>query len=196
MITAVTIREVGPRDGLQSEAPVEPAQRAALVDALVRAGLGGRGGGVRVAQAVPAMAGADEAVRLVGRPPGVVRVALVPNLRGVELAVASGVDAPSASAACDQENVRMTIDESVESAGGLVGVAAGIPVDVVVSCALGSPYEGDIASEAVAGLCRRLVTEGATSLTPADTTAMAADLVGHPVPSRVAAAGPRTRLAP
>lgn len=291
---SITIREVGPRDGLQPEAPVPPAARAALVEALVAAGLRV----IEVAafvspKAVPAMAGADEVVAQVGTPPGVTRVALVPNVRGAELAVAAGVDAltvtVSASPAYNEKNVRMTIDESVAGLGGIASAAGERPVDAVVSCAFGSPYEGEIDPRDVAGLCRRLLDAGATSLTLADTTGMAtprrvqevvdavgttdvglhlhetrgtglvnayaamelgvtrfdtsvgglggspfaagaagnlatedlvhlcddlgvatgvdlgalldasamvADLVGHPVPSRVAAAGPRTRLAP
>jgi hydroxymethylglutaryl-CoA lyase len=175
---SITIREVGPRDGLQPEAPVPAAARAALVEALVAAGLRV----IEVAafvspKAVPAMAGADEVVALVGAPPGVTRVALVPNVRGAELAAAAGVDAitvtVSASPAYNEKNVRMTIDESVAGLAGIAEAAGERPVDAVVSCAFGSPYEGEIAPTDVARLCRRLLDGGATSLTLADTTGMA-----------------------
>lgn len=175
---SITIREVGPRDGLQPEAPVPPSARAALIEALIAAGLRV----IEVAafvspKAVPAMAGADEVVALVAAPAGVTRVALVPNVRGAELAATAGVDAltvtVSASPAYNEKNVRMTIDESVASVEGIAAAAGERPVDAVVSCSFGSPYEGEIAPDDVAALCRRLLDAGATSLTLADTTGMA-----------------------
>lgn len=177
---AVTLREVGPRDGLQAEAPVPVEARVRLVEALLAAGLRH----VEVAsfvspKAVPAMAGAAEVVAGVGRLAGVVRTALVPNRRGAELALDAGVDeltvTVSASAAYNQKNVRMTIEESVEAAVAIAGLAAGarVPVDAVISCAFGSPYEGDIDPGEVAALGVRLRDGGVTALTLADTTGMA-----------------------
>jgi hydroxymethylglutaryl-CoA lyase len=177
---AVTLREVGPRDGLQAEAPVAVADRVALIEALL-------GAGVRHIElvsfvspkAVPSMDGAAEVVRLVGRRPGVVRTALVPNRRGAELALAAEVDeltvTVSASEAYSRLNVRMSVEESIAAAGAISALAhdAGVPVDAVVSCAFGSPYEGDLAPSDVAVIGRRLLDGGAASLTLADTTGMA-----------------------
>ncbi|MBK9180587.1 MAG: hydroxymethylglutaryl-CoA lyase [Acidimicrobiales bacterium] len=177
---SVTIREVGPRDGLQGEAPVAVEDRVALVEALILAGVTE----VEVAafvspRAVPAMAGAAEVVAALGWRDGVRRWVLVPNLRGAELAVEAGADAltvtVSASPGYSERNVRMTVEESVEEAGRIAaaGAASGLPVDVVVSCAFGSPYEGDLAPAAVDAVGRRCLEAGATSLTYADTTGMA-----------------------
>jgi hydroxymethylglutaryl-CoA lyase len=175
----VHIREVGPRDGLQAEEPVAVADRVALIDALVAAGATNVEAVSFVSpKAVPSMAGAAEVMAAVRRAPGVTYTALVPNLRGAELALASTVDAlsvtVSASEEYNQRNVRMTVDESVdvvEQICELVGER--VPVDAVVSCAFGSPYEGDLDPDDVHHLGRRLYDAGATSLTYADTTGMA-----------------------
>lgn len=176
----ITIRDVGPRDGLQAEAPISVDQRLELIDALLIAGLTH----VEIAAfvsptAVPAMAGAAEVVEALGAPEGVVRAVLVPNVRGAEMALAAGVDeltvTVSASAAYNERNVRMSIDQSLESVAAICALAApaGVPVDVVISCAFGSPYEGDIKPADVALLVQRVRAEGATAVTLADTTGMA-----------------------
>jgi hydroxymethylglutaryl-CoA lyase len=181
--SAITVREVGPRDGLQAEAPVPVPWRADLVASLVGAGVTT----VEVAafvspKAVPSMAGAAEVVaevrsRLDGRP-GVTLVALVPNVRGAEMAAASGVDAltltVSASEAYSRRNVGMSVDESLGQVAAIrTAVGDALPIDTVVSCAFGSPYEGDLAPSAVAALGARALADGTTSLTYADTTGMA-----------------------
>jgi hydroxymethylglutaryl-CoA lyase len=181
--SAITVREVGPRDGLQAEAPVPVPWRADLVASLVGAGVTT----VEVAafvspKAVPSMAGAAEVVaevrsRLDGRP-GLTLVALVPNVRGAEMAAASGVDAltltVSASEAYSRRNVGMSVDESLDQVAAIrTAVGDALPIDTVVSCAFGSPYEGDLAPSAVAALGARALAGGTTSLTYADTTGMA-----------------------
>jgi len=180
--TSVVIREVGPRDGLQGEDVCSVADRVTLVDALLGAGVTHLEVGAFVSpKAVPAMAGSDEVIAAVGRPAGVVRAALVPNARGAELALAAGIDeltvTVSASAVYNERNVRMTIDGSVGAITRICALAAGapvpVPVDVVVSCAFGSPYEGDMAPRGIDDLNRRLLDAGATALTMADTTGMA-----------------------
>jgi hydroxymethylglutaryl-CoA lyase len=175
----VTVREVGPRDGLQPEAPVPVAERVALIGALLAAGVTT----IEVAafvspRAVPAMAGAAEVVAALP-PPGAARyVALVPNVRGAEMAVAAGLGAltvtVSASEAYSRRNVGMSVDESLDQVAAIrAAVGPGVDLDVVVSCAFGSPYEGDVAPDAVAGLGRRALAGGADALTFADTTGMA-----------------------
>jgi hydroxymethylglutaryl-CoA lyase len=176
---SVTIREVGPRDGLQVEAPVPVGERVALIEALVAAGVGQIEAVAFVSpKAVPSMAGADEVMAAVERSAGVVYWALVPNLRGAELALAAGVDGlsvtVSASEAYSQRNVHMSVEDSVAEAGRIGALARGrLPVDAVISCAFGSPYEGDLDPAGVVVLGDRLLDGGATSLTYADTTGMA-----------------------
>jgi hydroxymethylglutaryl-CoA lyase len=177
----IAIREVGPRDGLQPEAPVPVDARVELVTALIEAGVST----IEVAafvspKAVPAMAGAADVVAALPRPtaPGVRYVALVPNVKGAELALAAGVDAltltVSASEAYSQRNVHMSVEESlaqVEAIRGAIGLD--ISIDTVISCAFGSPYEGDLDPAAVADLGRRALATGSSSLTYADTTGVA-----------------------
>jgi hydroxymethylglutaryl-CoA lyase len=176
----ISIREVGARDGLQAEAPLTVDQRVDLIDALLIAGVTHLEVAAFVSpKAVPAMADAAEVVAAVGEPEGVVRAALVPNLRGAASALEAGIDeltvTISASAIYNERNVRMTIDESVDQIGEICRLAlqAGVPVDAVVSCAFGSPYEGDITPAEVGLLVERLRAQGAANFTLADTTGMA-----------------------
>ncbi len=178
--TGISIREVGARDGLQAEAPLTVEQRVDLIDALLTAGVTHLEVAAFVSPtAVPAMAGAADVVAAVGAPEGVVRAALVPNVRGAELALAAGVDeltvTVSASPTYNQRNVRMSIDESVEAIADICRLAsiAGVPVDAVISCSFGSPYEGDLAPALLAMIAERLRAHGATAITLADTTGMA-----------------------
>ena len=174
----ITIREVGARDGLQSEAPISVDERLELIDALLIAGVTH----IEIAafvspKAVPAMAGAAEVVAALGPLPGVVRAALVPNVRGAELALAAGLDeltvTISASATYNQLNVQMSVDESVAAIEAICSLAGDVPVDAVISCAFGSPYEGDAKPADVAQLAERLRASGAAAITLADTTGMA-----------------------
>lgn len=178
MIATVRIREVGPRDGLQAEEPVAVEGRVRLIEALTAAGLREIEAVSFVSpKAVPSMADAATVLAGVARDPFVRYLALVPNVRGAELAVDAGVDAltvtVSASATYNEKNVKMTIEESVASVCGIRAVAGSLEIDAVISCAFGSPYEGEIAPSAVGALGERLLDAGATSLTMADTTGMA-----------------------
>ncbi len=174
----ITIREVGARDGLQSEAPLSVDQRLELLDALLTAGITHLEVAAFVSpKAVPAMAGAAEVVAGLGAPEGVVRAALVPNVRGAEAALTAGIDeltvTISASATYNQRNVHMSIDESVEAIAAIRSMAGPVPVDAVISCAFGSPYEGDSSPADVALLAERLLASGVAAITLADTTGMA-----------------------
>jgi hydroxymethylglutaryl-CoA lyase len=192
----VAIREVGPRDGLQPEEPVSVADRIGLIEALVAAGLPT----IEIAafvspKAVPAMAGAGEVVAGVAPRPGLVRAALVPNAKGASLAVDAGIDAItvtiSASETYNQRNVHMTTRESEAAIAAIVAIAAehAVPVDAVISCAFGSPYEGELAPVDVADLAARVIDVGADQVTLADTTGMATPRRIHEVVEAVAAAG-------
>jgi hydroxymethylglutaryl-CoA lyase len=173
----VDIREVGPRDGLQAEQPLMVEERAQIVSWLLDAGVRH----IEVCsfvspKAVPAMAGAAELMAIVERRPGVTLTALVPNVKGASMALEADVDeltvTISASPAYNEKNVHMSIEESLAQVAEICRLAASVPVDAVVSCAFGSPYEGDIAPEDVARLGDRLLDAGAASLTYADTTGM------------------------
>ena len=173
----IAIREVGPRDGLQGEEPQSEALRVELVTSLAAAGLVD----IEVAafvspKAVPAMAGAGDVLAETAALP-IRHWALVPNRKGAELAVEAGAEALtatiSASATYNQRNVGMTVDESLAAIGEIVAVAGERPVDAVVSCAFGSPYEGDLAPDEAAAIGDRLLDVGVAQLTYADTTGVA-----------------------
>jgi hydroxymethylglutaryl-CoA lyase len=185
---AVTIREVGPRDGLQPLEPLPVAERVRLIEGLVAAGIGHLEIAAFVSpKAVPAMAGAAEVVAAIAPAPGLVRTALVPNQRGAELALAAGIDeltvTISASETYNQRNVKMSTGESEAEIASIAALAAtaAVPVDAVISCAFGSPYEGEIAPVEVAELAARVLDAGADSVTVADTTGMATPRRVHEV---------------
>ncbi len=176
----VEIGEVGPRDGLQNEAPVAVADRVRLIDALSRTGLRRIEAVSFVsAKAIPPMAGAAEVMAAISRVPGVSYRALVPNVKGAELALAAGVDevevVVSASETHNRKNVNRSVDESVAAAAELTAVAhaAGTPVEAIVSTAFGCPYEGDVPEARVAAIAARLRDGGADRLSFGDTTGMA-----------------------
>ena len=174
----IEIRDVTPRDGLQSERTVTPAERAALGIALAGAGLRD----IEVAsfvspKAVPSMAGADEVVRDLSRAPDGTRWwALVPNRRGVELARETGIDALtltiSASDGYSQKNVNRSTDEALAGLTDIVAAAEGTELDAVVSCAFGSPFE-DVTVGSVAAVVDRVRSSGVHRVTLADTTGAA-----------------------
>jgi hydroxymethylglutaryl-CoA lyase len=120
--------------------------------------------------------------------------ALVPNVRGAAAALQAGVDeitvTIAASEAYNLRNVRRSIAESLVEIRQVCTLAteAGVPVDAVVSCAFGSPYEGDIDAAEIAGLARRLEHAGAAALTLADTTGMATPRVLNEVLGRTGVA--------
>jgi hydroxymethylglutaryl-CoA lyase len=155
----VLIREVGPRDGLQSEHPLPPSDRARIVDRLVAAGCRRIEAVSFVSErAVPPMAGAAQVLSLLQTRSEFRLTALVPNLRGAQSALACSVDeitvTIAASALYNERNVRRTIAESLNEIERICEIASAsdVPVDAVVSCAFGSPYEGDIAADEVSSL--------------------------------------------
>ena len=173
------IREVGPRDGLQNEAPVPVADRVRLIGALAEAGLRRIEAASFVhPRAIPAMAGAEEVLASIDRRPGVAYTALVPNRRGAERALAAGADeletAVSASATHNGKNWNRTPDETMGEIAGVIALAhaAGRRVDAGVATCFGCPYEGDIDPAVVAGYARRLVDLGADTVFFGDTTGM------------------------
>ena len=174
---AVVIRDVGPRDGLQPEAPVSVGERVRLIEALVAAGVRRIEAAAFVSpSAVPAMAGAGEVLALVPR--GEVRyAALVPNVRGAQLALEHEVDeltvTISMSETYNQRNVHMSRDQSAKAIAEICASAGSVPVDAVLSCSFGSPYEGEVPPAEVRALADRLREVGCAAITCADTTGMA-----------------------
>jgi len=171
----ISIREVGPRDGLQREAPLGVAQRLSLIEGLVGCGLSALEVAAFVSErAVPAMAGAAELVALLPQDSRCTWWALVPNLTGARRAMQAGIDHVSVTVSSSEEYSRRNVGMGVEeSAAEAMAIAAIVPVvDVVVSCAFGSPYEGAVDPGAVAALAIRFESTGAP-VTLADTTGLA-----------------------
>jgi hydroxymethylglutaryl-CoA lyase len=177
----VTIREVGPRDGLQSERPLTVDARIRLIDALSATGVPKIEAVSFVSpKAVPAMAGAADVWAGIHRDPGVRYSALVPNRRGAEAAVAAGgfhlLQAfLAASDGYNVKNVGKRVAESVADVADVAGVArqAGLSVEVSISAAFGDPYEGDVPADRVVEVALRVQEAGALGVSLGDTTGMA-----------------------
>ena len=187
----VTIREVGPRDGLQAEKPLPVVERAHLIEALSDTGLPKIEAVSFVSpEAVPAMAEAAEVWGMVKKMKGVTYSALVPNRRGAEAAVAAGGFASfqafvAASDGYNRKNLGKSVEESIQDVEDVlaVGRSARIPVEATISASFGDPFEGDVPPERVLTLAERLVESGLDAISLGDTTGMATptrvwDLVG------------------
>ena len=178
---AVRIREVGPRDGIQSEAaPVATKDKIALIHALQRAGLRYIEAVSFVSpKAIPQMADAREVWEGIERDPDVFYSALVPNKKGAETAAEVGVDGLqvfiAATDSYNLKNVRKPVAESLDDVAAVTEVArgAGIPVEGTISTAFGDPYEGDVDPQQVVTVAHAMVEQGILAISFGDTTGMA-----------------------
>ena len=172
----VDIREVGPRDGLQSEAPVPISERISLINHLLDAGVRH----IEVASfmrddVVPAMAGAEEVIAAISQRNGVKVAGLVANLAGVRRALACALDEITITVSLSNTySVKNTGRSTAESMAGVQALIAEIggkaTTDVVVSCAFGSPY-GDVEMYKDLLPCiSQLHSFGSDRITLADTT--------------------------
>jgi hydroxymethylglutaryl-CoA lyase len=176
----ISIREVGPRDGLQNEDPVPTAAKIELIDRLSGTGVE-RIEAVSFVrpEAIPQMADAEQVWRGIVRSPSVRYSALVPNLRGTSLALAAGVTeieaVVSASDTHNRKNVNRGTEQSLDDIAQIIDSAhrSGASVQVIVATAWGCPYEGDVPVERVLWAAGRAVADGADSISFGDTTGMA-----------------------
>jgi hydroxymethylglutaryl-CoA lyase len=176
----ISLREVGPRDGLQNEDPVPTDAKVELIDALSRTGVG-RIEAVSFVhpRAIPQMADAAEVWGRVRRAGDVRYSALVPNLRGAERALDAGFTeleaVVSASDTHNRKNVNRSTEESLDDIAKIIELAhaRGATCQVIVSTAWGCPYEGDVPAERVVAVASRAVRSGADSASFGDTTGMA-----------------------
>jgi hydroxymethylglutaryl-CoA lyase len=186
----ISLREVGPRDGLQNEDPVPTPAKIALIDRLGHTGVSRIEAVSFVrADAIPQMADADEVWAGVARVPTVRYSALAPNLRGARRALDSGFTeveiVVSASDTHNRKNVNRSTEQSLDEIAVVIAEAheRGATCQVIVSTAWGCPYEGDVPVERVLWAAGRAVADGADSVSFGDTTGMATprrvrDLVG------------------
>ena len=179
----VLISEVGPRDGLQSvKATMPTAHKFAWIDSLHQAGLRE----IEVCSFVPAklmpqMADAADVVRHALTLPGLTVMALVPNLRGAEAALAAGVHKltipVSASEAHSLANVRKSRVDMVQEVRSIIALrnerAPHVLVEAGVSTAFGCTLQGTVSDEDVVWLAAELAQTGADEVGLSDTTGMA-----------------------
>ncbi len=179
-MTAVSIREVAPRDGLQNEEPIPADDKVRLIDALSRTGVG-RIEAVSFVhpRAIPQMADADEVWARAWHNPRVRYSALIPNTRGAQRAIAAGFReievVVSASDTHNRRNLNRSIAESLDDIAGLIPLVhdAGATLEVIVATSFGCPFEGDVAPERVASIVEQVRADGADRIAFGDTTGMA-----------------------
>jgi hydroxymethylglutaryl-CoA lyase len=176
----ISVREVGPRDGLQNEQPVPTRSKIELIDRL-------SGTGVQRIEAVsfvrpdaiPQMADADAVWGGIERASSIRYSALVPNLRGALRALDSGLTeieaVVSASDTHNRKNVNRSTAESLDEIAEIIALAhdRGVSCQVIVSTAWGCPYEGDVPVDRVVATASRAVSDGADTISFGDTTGMA-----------------------
>ena len=199
----VRIVEVGPRDGLQNEPSMVPADaKVALIEALAGAGLTTIEAGSFVSPKwVPQMADTAEVLARLQRRPDVGYPVLVPNLQGLDRALACGVREVAvfgaASESFSQRNINCSIEQSLSRFAPVVEQArtAGLRVRGYVSCALGCPYEGEVPAGAVVHVATRLFAMGCYEISIGDTIGTGTPLQARRLVERVASEVPLERIA-
>lgn len=188
---AVSITEVGLRDGLQIEPRIlATEEKARLAAALVAAGHRSLEATSFVSPArVPQLADAAQLLDALRHLRGVELKALVPNPRGAERAIEAGahtlVFVLSATDAHGMRNLNRTACESLEDLSRVVAMAraAAVGVEVSLSVSFGCPFEGDVPVARVVGLARSFLAEGVLRVSFCDTTGMAAPPQVHALAS-------------
>ncbi len=184
----IEIVEVGPRDGLQNQdAILSPATKIAFVERLIAAGARRMEIASFVnAARVPQMADPEVVVAGVPPRPGLVRIGLVLNRRGLDRALATDVEeigmVAVASDSFGMRNQKQTADESVKVAREVIRTAKaeGRRVQVTIAVAFGCPFEGLVPEKRVLAMAAALAAEGPCEIALADT-------VGVGVPAQVRA---------
>ncbi|CAO3599532.1 unnamed protein product [Absidia cylindrospora] len=173
----VKIVEVGPRDGLQNEKQLIPAEtKIELIERLANAGLPV----VEVTSFVspkwvPQMGDNKQVFTSITKKPGVGYPVLTPNLRGVEGALASGAEEVAMFTAVtdsfNQKNTNCSTEEAIRRAADVIKHALdnNLRVRGYVSCVLGCPYEGPVDPVKVADMAQRLYEAGCYEISLGDT---------------------------
>lgn len=179
----IKIREVAPRDGFQTWPEFIPTSlKLQIIEAVIAAGIVELETTAFVSpKAVPQMSDAAEVMHAVPRK-GVTHAALVPNLKGAQLALAAGVDqlnvVISASEAHNMANFRRSIKESQDDLAPIFSLARNQNVEIVgaVAVAFGCPFSGEVPVQNVLQLIETYVSLGSQVIAIADTTGMATPL--------------------
>jgi hydroxymethylglutaryl-CoA lyase len=173
----VKIVEVGPRDGLQNEKEIIPVEvKVELINRLTAAGFPNIEAASFVSPKwVPQMATSSEVMQKIERKSGVIYSALVPNMQGLEAALAVQADEVvifgAASEAFSQKNINCSIAESIERFREVARLAKEQHVRLrgSISCSFGCPYQGEVTTDAVADVVARLQDLGCDEIDIADT---------------------------
>jgi len=176
------IVEVGPRDGLQNETATVPTEvKVAFVNALSLTGVAEIEASAFVSpRRVPQLADAAEVFRKIIRREGVVYSALVPNEKGLDRAMAAGVDKISvftaASETFNQKNIHTSGEGALLRFQPLIGRARGegLPVRGYVSTAFWCPFEGKISPQTTVDVVKKLFDIGVDEVSVSDTIGKAA----------------------
>jgi len=184
----VEIIEVGPRDGLQNQSEIlTTAEKIEFIERLIDAGARR----IEIASfvnpaRVPQMADAEAVISGVPKRAGLTRIGLVLNQKGLERAIASGVDEVGVVAVASDSfgvrNQKQTSAESTEMAANVIAGAraAGVSVQATIAVAFGCPFEGEVSVARVADMARALAAAGPREIAIADT-------IGVGVPAQVKA---------
>jgi hydroxymethylglutaryl-CoA lyase len=203
MSETVRIVEVGPRDGLQNEkTPVGVADRIALIEALVGAGLHTVEVGAFVSpKAIPQMVDSDQVLRGIDHHPDGEFHVLVPNEKGYEAARAAGAKViavfASASEGFSRANINCSVAESIERFKPVVAraMADGVKVRGYISCVLGCPFDGEVKPSAVANVADMLWELGCYEISLGDTIGVGTPLKAKALLRAVAGTVPISGLA-
>jgi isopropylmalate/homocitrate/citramalate synthase len=173
----VQLVEVSPRDGLQNEAKTLPTSlKIDLIQRLAKTGLSVIEATSFVSPKwIPQLADASEVMKGIQKKPGVIYPVLVPNIKGLQNAIAAGSTDiavfTTPSEQFSQKNTGCSVEESMQRIREIMIVAKErhLPVRGYLSCVLGCPYEGEIAPEKVATLARELFKLGCFEISLGDT---------------------------
>ena len=177
----MTVCDVGPRDGLQSESrTLEPEVRAELVNRLADAGVPRIEAVSFVNPArVPPMAGAEEVVDRITRWESARFAGLVLNERGYDRLALTPLDEAhftfAATESFNERNAGASVEDSLAAGARIVerAHADGRRATVTISVAFGCPFEGAVDPERVLGLAARVAGAGADEIVFADTIGVA-----------------------
>jgi hydroxymethylglutaryl-CoA lyase len=198
----VTWTDVAPRDGLQNIAATVPTEvKVRLIQGLLAAGVPRVEATSFVSPSwVPQLADAAQVLRDLG-PAALPRLrVLIPNRRGLELALEHGVRnvlyTIGATDSFNRRNVNRSVADSLDDLDGIVDDArqSACDVDVAVSVSFGCPFEGEVDPQRVVDLCAELVARGATEVGIADTIGVAHPAAVRELCGRAAAVVPERRL--
>src|SRR5690348_12665234 len=178
---SVRVVEVGPRDGLQNEKALIPTeQKIRFIQMLADAGLPVVEATSFVSpRAIPQLSDASEVMNGIARLPTTSYPVLVPNVKGMERALAAGVRSiavfTAASESFTRHNINATIAESLANFRPVIALAKqeAIPVRGYISTVFGCPYEGNVDPHKVLAVAESLLELGIDEISLGDTIGIA-----------------------